>query len=246
MIGDHYQLPPLVRSRRALSLGLGESLFAQLAEAHPEHLLLLNRQYRMNGPIQLVANTLIYKHALIAGGGIAQETARLSLKPCPDAPAWIQRSLEPSRAVVFINTDGDEECRETVDGASFYNGGEVKICEQLVSSMLEAGLIHTQLGIITPYRPQLQRLQAALPRGIEVSTVDRFQGRDRPCIILSLVRSAGHLGELLTDWRRLNVAMTRAKLKLILIGSASTILTSAPFAPLAQLIGEQGWQVNKK
>jgi DNA replication ATP-dependent helicase Dna2 len=107
---------------------------------------------------------------------------------------------------------------------------------QVVEALLGCGLQEQELGIISPYRSQLRLIQQALASrsGIDVLTVDKYQGRDKACILMSFARSNGNetTGELLKDWRRINVALTRAKHKLILIGSRRTLQGSAICAAL--------------
>lgn len=102
------------------------------------------------------------------------------------------------------------------------------------------------MSLISPYRPQLKYLSFEDCPRVEVSTIDKYQGRDRECVVISLVRSNpdGNIGELLTDWQRLNVAFTRAKKKLLLVGSARTVLHNSAFRKLLLLIEEQGWLLN--
>lgn len=101
-------------------------------------------------------------------------------------------------------------------------------------------------SLISPYRPQLKYLTFEDCPLVEVSTIDKYQGKDRECVIISLVRSnsAGNVGELLKDWQRLNVAFTRAKKKLILVGSSRTVLQNPSFRRLDELISEQYWMVH--
>ena len=108
---------------------------------------------------------------------------------------------------------------------------------------LKAGIDQTQISLISPYRPQLKYLANEDFADVEVSTIDKYQGRDRDCVVISLVRSNsdGVIGELLNDWQRLNVAFTRAKKKLILVGSSSTILQQIKFKPLYNLLCEREW-----
>jgi DNA replication ATP-dependent helicase Dna2 len=98
------------------------------------------------------------------------------------------------------------------------------------------------ISVLSPYRPQLKFLRFEnCP--VEISTIDKFQGRDQNIIIISLVRSNsdGNIGELLTDWQRLNVAFTRAKMKLLLVGSGRTVLQNVSFRPLLNLLVEKSW-----
>lgn len=112
---------------------------------------------------------------------------------------------------------------------------------------LKSGLKGNQISLISPYRPQLKYLNYPdLQQHPIISTIDKYQGKDSDFVIISLVRSNpnGNIGELLTDWQRLNVAFTRAKKKLILIGSNSTVLENSSFRKLKELIDEQSWMIN--
>jgi DNA replication ATP-dependent helicase Dna2 len=113
-----------------------------------------------------------------------------------------------------------------------------------------SGCAAESVGVISPYRSQVQLLQRLVGQpAVEVSTVDKFQGRDKDCIVLSLVRArpAGDadqgVGQLLRDWRRTNVAMTRAKKKLILVGSLATLRSAAVLGSCLELIVSKGWAV---
>ncbi len=106
----------------------------------------------------------------------------------------------------------------------------------MVEALLGCGLQEQELGILSPYRSQLRLIQQTLGHrpGLDVLTVDKYQGRDKACIVLSFARSNDQerTGELLKDWRRINVALTRAKHKLVLIGSRRTLQGSAICAAL--------------
>jgi len=117
--------------------------------------------------------------------------------------------------------------REEAKGNRIVNPTEAAICVQLVKSLLSVGVPAATIGVMTHYRSQLAFLKHGLRshNDVEMHTADRFQGRDKEVIILSLVRSneAKSIGELLKDWRRINVAFTRAKTKLLVIGSRETL-----------------------
>lgn len=110
--------------------------------------------------------------------------------------------------------------------------------------MLAIGIDESQITLISPYRPQLKQLAftGEFDR-VEVSTIDKYQGRDKECVIISLVRSNPdqQIGELLNDWQRLNVAFTRAKKKLIFVGSSGTVLSQASFRAFNSLLLERRW-----
>lgn len=136
---------------------------------------------------------------------------------------------------------------EVVNGNSFHNEGEAEIIKLIVAASISSGIKESQISLISPYRPQLKYLNFSEFRGgITVSTIDKFQGKDSDFVIISLVRSnlTGNVGELLKDWQRLNVAFTRAKKKLLLVGSAGTILENPTFKILTELIQERNWMLN--
>ncbi|XP_006810608.1 DNA replication ATP-dependent helicase/nuclease DNA2-like [Neolamprologus brichardi] len=128
---------------------------------------------------------------------------------------------------------------ESVEQGGISNHTEAALIHTLLSLLIKAGCKPSDIGVIAPYRQQLKTILALLQSpaftGVEVNTVDRYQGRDKSLIILSFVRSTaeeGNLGELLKDWRRLNVAITRAKHKLLMVGSATTLRRYTPVEKL--------------
>ncbi|RKO85155.1 AAA domain-containing protein, partial [Blyttiomyces helicus] len=122
--------------------------------------------------------------------------------------------------VLFIDTDA-VPALESRPGSLVQNEVEVELVFQTIETLIASGVDEAALGIISPYRSQLRLIETRFKHrpGIEILTVDRFQGRDKDCVVASLVRSNGKqkIGELLRDWRRINVAFTRAKRKLIVI-----------------------------
>ena len=130
-------------------------------------------------------------------------------------------------------------------GAGLVNAHEVAVIAALVRGVLALGGSPDDVGVIAPLRSQLALLEVVLGRvvtGVEASTVDRFQGRDKPVILVSLVRSneGGEVGTLLGDLRRLNVAFTRAKAKLLIVGSSTTLRAAAAAAAAAVDAGGAG------
>ena len=126
---------------------------------------------------------------------------------------------------------------------------EVSLVKLVCRGLIRCGLSQNNVGVISPYRSQLKLLSQALqllPR-IEVNTVDQYQGRDKDCIVFSLVRSNadGQIGTLLGDWRRVNVAFTRAKSKLIIFGSLSTLEKAKDkhIALFVRCVKERKWMV---
>lgn len=252
LVGDHYQLPPLVQSVQARDGGLGVSLFKRLSEHHPEALVCLVHQYRMNRDIMFLANSLIYNHRLTCGS-LDVANAQLVLphweQIAMDDRTWLLPAISPSQPVVFLNTDGcgaDEKCV----GDHMCNMYEARTAQTIVASLVKAGLSVDRLGIITPYKHQQNIIRKLLSAStdavlvdIEVNTVDKYQGRDKSCVIVSFVRSngRGNVGALIPDWRRINVALTRAEHKLIMIGSVNTLQRAPLMDCLLQLLKDKGW-----
>lgn len=249
LVGDHYQLPPLVRSKAALAEGLNQSLFSVLAAAHPAAVVMLRLQYRMNEEIMAISNQLVYGGMLTCGNELVAQArlalprfGALSCRLCGSSGCWLDCALDPGRPVLFLNTDACQAL-EAASGNSYRNQDEAALIGLLLAALGHAGLPDSEVAIISPYRPQLKLLQALVPPSVSVSTVDKFQGLDADCILISLVRSnpEQNIGQLLRDWARLNVAFTRAKRKLILVGSASTVLQQGSFGELDRLLRSRGW-----
>ncbi|KAJ1927120.1 DNA replication endonuclease-helicase Dna2 [Tieghemiomyces parasiticus] len=270
LVGDHYQLPPLVRTTEARLHGLSLSLFKQLSEAHPESVVTLAHQYRMNADIMRLVNHLIYDQRLRCGTGrVAHATLALpnlqrglemlhtaptacsqggplGWLPCPGpTDCWLAAAVDPQRSVVLLDTDR-LPAPEVRMGDLIQNPAEADLAYQLVECLIRCGLPEDEIGLITPYRAQVKLLRHRLAEArpaVEVHTVDKYQGRDKRCILMSFVRSnsGGHVGELLRDWRRINVALTRAKHKLVLIGSATTLNETPLFAEMLRFLNGRDW-----
>lgn len=260
LVGDHYQLPPLVQNRRALEGGLDVSLFRQLSEKHPEAVATLGKQYRMCEEIMSLSNMLIYNGQLRCGSEtVARRTLSLSsvgqlqefhsTQGCRNK-CWLELLTQAQRKVVFANTDtlGKDALETLNSGKNITNQLEATLTAQLVLTFLKLGVPGKDIGIITLYRSQLALLRQLFNRAgigseVEIDSADRFQGRDKECIILSMVRSneQGIVGDLLKDWRRVNVALTRARSKLVMLGSRRTLVNNDLLANLLRLVDERGW-----
>lgn len=252
LVGDHFQLPPLVQNKAAQEGGLDVSLFKLLSDAQPDSVVNLEHQYRMCEDIMLLSNTIIYSGRLKCG---TAEVAARSLD-IPNIEAlkqfhvdelptnanshgvclgashgrcWLQDLLAPSAKTLLVNTDPlGTSALETAQGQRVVNHMEIILCSQLVESLIASGIRPRDIGVITFYRSQLSLLRQSLRRytpDLEMHTTDKFQGRDKEIVILSCVRSNSEkmVGELLRDWRRVNVAFTRARTKLLVVGSRSTL-----------------------
>jgi DNA replication ATP-dependent helicase Dna2 len=206
----------------------------------------------MNEDIMEIANTLIYNNRLKCG---TPEVARSSLTlphlhllPSPHLEGdtdWLRHALQPTSRVLFLNTDELHEATEEKQGGGIVNHTESLLLRLIVSSIVRCGLSPSKIGIIAPYRAQIRNITkwANLFPDLEVSTIDRYQGRDKDVILLSFCSSndAKSVGRLLCDRRRLNVAFTRAKKKLIMVGSVSTLRESPFFQSLFELLFRRKW-----
>ena len=228
LAGDHCQLPPTVKSLEALKGGLGKTLMERIVETNPQVVTLLKVQYRMNEAIVHFSSQWFYHGQVVS------------------APQVRNRSiLDLDTPMTWVDTTG-MDFKEHFVGASFgrVNHDEALLTLNTLHDYFEKiGRQHVlderiDVGIISPYRAQVQLLRR-LVRGtayfkpyrhlIAVNTVDGFQGQERDVILISLVRAndEGQIG-FLRDLRRMNVAITRARMKLIILGDAST-LTRHPF-----------------
>jgi ATP-dependent RNA/DNA helicase IGHMBP2 len=223
--GDHFQLPPVVKSMEAKKGGLEETLLDKCIELK-DAVVLLNRQYRMNSAIMGFSNNYFYNGALIA-----DET--VSTHVLVNEEGYLGQSIE------FIDTAGcgfDEI--QNPETLSHSNPGEGNILfkhlqQLLVDYSLQEHLPDIEIGIISPYKEQREWLKdnlihTTLERkkllNLSIKTIDGFQGEERDVIYISLVRSneRQEIG-FLNDLRRMNVAITRAKKKLVVIGDSATI-----------------------
>jgi DNA replication ATP-dependent helicase Dna2 len=224
LVGDDRQLPPLVRSETAASRGLKRSLFATLLERYgAEASVPLRRQYRMHPVICAFPSGEFYGSTLVAEG--AARTARLALGEATTGP--FGRVLDPSHPVVFIDVplESDERGRKE-------NKSQATVVRNLIGELRRLGVAANDIGVIAPYRAQVGAIRARLVAGGEtavlVDTVDRFQGGERSVIFYSFggggTASWGGRGpDFLADPNRLNVALTRARHKLIILGNRAAL-----------------------
>lgn len=224
LAGDHQQLPPTVLSADAARAGLADTAFAALCDADRAGAVshLLTVQHRMHEALMRFPSTHFYGGALSAHPSVAQHTlADLGVSGEPIGAA--ERVLD----VVDTAGTGFEE-RVAAGSETRENEGEARLVERLLRALLASGLVPAQLGVITPYAGQVALLSSALAplvdAGLDIDSVDGFQGREREVIVISAVRSnaAGEVG-FLADRRRLNVAVTRARRKLVVVGDSATL-----------------------
>lgn len=218
LAGDHHQLPGTVISEEAARGGLSVSLFERLLKDHGDGIRrMLLEQYRMNESICAFSSAEFYEGKLRAHPSVAHHTLAERLRPDAEVEA---------PPFLFLDTAGKGFEEETeADGESRFNEGEAKLLVAHARALLEAGLSASELAVITPYRAQASRIREALPdESLEVDTVDAFQGREKEAVLVSCVRSNGD-GKLgfLTDLRRMNVALTRARRHLFVVGDSATL-----------------------
>jgi hypothetical protein len=220
LAGDHCQLPPTVVSPQAAAGGLGVSLMERLvARFGPGIARMLTVQYRMHAAIMGFSSAEFYNGELIADASV--EGHRLCELP------GVRSEPLTALPVQFIDTAGasyDEELEE--DTESRFNPQEAGLVVRKVRALLEAGLRPEQIAVIAPYSAQVRLLRDRLTdvTGLEIDSVDGFQGREKEAVVISLVRSnpEGDIG-FLADVRRTNVALTRARRKLLVIGDSATL-----------------------
>ena len=221
MAGDPFQLPPTVKSQEAARNGLTETLLEK-AIKRIGNASLLKIQYRMHTSIMEFSNRKFYENQLTA------------------APAVAFRLLGQSIPVEFIDTAGcgfEEEAGDS--GDSRCNPEEVSLLRKHFDQLKQENQGNWSAAIISPYRAQVELLQKefATAPGVSVNTIDSFQGQERDVVYISLVRSndKSEIG-FLRDYRRMNVAMTRARMKLVMIGDSATLGNDKFFAELLEYV----------
>lgn len=238
LAGDHCQLPPTVKSIAALKGGLGTTLMERIVARKPSVVTLLTVQYRMNEQIMRFSSNWFYDGRV------------------ESAPAVKYRGiLDYDNPITWIDTS-ESDAKEEFVGESFgrINKTEAELTlEALKNYFTKIGRQriadeHIDVGVISPYRAQVQLLRRMVRKAeffkpyrgcITVNTVDGFQGQERDIIVISLVRSNddGQIG-FLSDLRRMNVAITRARMKLIIVGSVQTMTRHAFYKELYGYVQE--------
>lgn len=232
LAGDHCQLPPTVKAPEALRAGLGHTLMQTIVKNKPDTVSLLKLQYRMNDEIMRFSSEWFY-------GGMLQAAPEVKYRSILDFDTPIE----------WINTEG-LDCNEEFIGENYgrINKSEAELSiEQLKGYITQIGRERflderIDVGMISPYKAQVQYLRRLVRndaffkpyrQAITINTVDGFQGQERDVILISLVRAneEGQIG-FLNDLRRMNVAITRARMKLIILGDASTLTRHAFYKKL--------------
>ena len=216
LIGDHKQLLPIFRSpflRRDNMLQEKLSAFTHLLSKYEGRSLWLRRHYRSNAEIIGFSSKYVYE------GKITPAPKCYGLKLCYKKPPQLE-VLKPEKPVIFIHCRGEAVSEEK----SLCNEVEQNVCAEIVKLLLDAGIKPENIGVITPYRAQKRLLIQKLPiNGLEINTIDAFQGREKDIIIFSL--TATKRLDFASNPNRLNVAFTRPKYKLMVVGNGKSITT---------------------
>ena len=222
LAGDHRQLPPTIKSPAALSGGLDKTLMQTICENKPRCVSMLTIQYRMSDEIMQFPNREFYD-------GLLQS----------DPSVKYRGILDWDTAIEWVESEENEGETLASDGLSRINPVEAELALQTLHDYIERigkdRILYERLdiGIISPYKGQVQLLRRMLRKDsywkplrplISINTVDGFQGQERDIILISMVRNneQGQVG-FLSDLRRMNVAITRARMKLIIIGHSPTL-----------------------
>ncbi|KAH6574118.1 hypothetical protein BASA62_002602 [Batrachochytrium salamandrivorans] len=244
LVGDHQQLGPVVQHKKASKAGLSQSLFERLINLGLRPIR-LQVQYRMHPCLSEFPSNMFYEGSLQNG-----VTVQERIRPEVDFPWPI-----PETPMIFHGSFGQEEI--AASGKSYLNRTEAAYVEKVVTRFLKAGVTPNQIGIVTPYEGQrayvVQHMQfngslkKELYKEIEVASVDSFQGREKDYIIVTCVRSNENQGiGFLTDPRRLNVALTRAKYGLVIVGNPKVLAKHPLWYQLLMTFREHACLVEEK
>lgn len=239
LAGDHLQLAPTVQSVDAERKGLGKTLFARLADLYGDAVTaMLTVQYRMNHLIMDWSSQELYGSKLEAHGSVADH--------CLCELEGVKQSSTTEAVVVMIDTAGCDMEEKKDEEDSTLNEGEAKVALAHAKRLVEGGVRSVDIGIITPYAAQvgllkIMRGEEKMLKDMEISTVDGFQGREKEAIIISMVRSNNkqEVG-FLSDQRRMNVAVTRARRHCCLVCDTVTVSSHGFLKRLVKYFEEHG------
>ena len=219
MVGDHKQLPPVVFSKQLVALKYGRSMFERLIdrEEMPSHML--TKQYRMHPELAAFPSQRFYQNLLTNG-----VTADHRIMPTFESFKVLYGATSP---IIYFQTSGKEEELDH----SFFNSNEIQVVATILAQLESTGIVAASIGVISPYEAQRKKLiefinsYPCIPdKDIEVKNVDGFQGREKDIIVFTSVRSNmnGDIG-FLNEFRRLNVAITRAKYGMVMVGNMAVM-----------------------
>ncbi|ELY51904.1 AAA domain-containing protein [Natronorubrum bangense] len=218
LVGDHEQLPPVVRAENDLT----ESLFERLIDCHPEAGVMLDRQYRMNQRIQAFASREFYD------GELRPAEPEVAGRTLNDLEGVARDALPPALQdpVTFVDVEGD--------GGQYTDSEEAARIADLIEQYEAAGLERSEIGVIAPFRAQVSELSRHVPDDVTVDTVDRFQGSSQEVIIISFTATGTLEGPIFEDYRRINVALTRPKRALVLVGDPAALSSDPVYARMLE------------
>ena len=240
LAGDHCQLPPTIKNKEAAQQGLARTLMQKVAQRQPPAVSLLQIQYRMHEDIMHFPSRWFYHNCLQAAPEVR-----------------FRNILEYDSPIVWCDTQAYDSSEETAgESLSHLNRTEALLLlqqlQEYIQKIGETRILDEQIdfGLISPYKAQVRYIRQLMRKNpffkpfsrlISINTVDGFQGQERDVIFISLVRAneAGNIG-FLQDLRRMNVAITRARMKLILLGDALTLLHHPFYKALFEYIQEKG------
>ncbi|CAL4917765.1 unnamed protein product [Urochloa decumbens] len=239
LAGDHLQLPPTIQSVEAEKKGMGKTLFERLTEAYGEEITsMLTVQYRMHEHIMTWSSKELYNNKIKAHSSVAGHML-YDLEEVTTSS-----STEPT--IILIDTTGCDMEEVKDEEESTMNEGEAAVSIAHAKLLVESGVHASDIGIITPYAAQvtclkMMRNKDAKLKDLEISTVDGFQGREKEAIIISMVRSNSkkEVG-FLSDHRRMNVAVTRARRQCCLVCDVETVTSDKFLKRLVEYFEENG------
>ena len=235
LVGDNKQLQPIIESK--LDKKYNKSIFNNLMEKYPDSCTFLDTQYRMNSYISNLASELFYDNKLKTHPPISDEVIDCTLKEN------INHILNPKSPITFLDTSKINFYEDGV-GHGCKNTKEAIIVNNIVSFLVESGINQEEFGVISPYAKQKEKIKEIMDYEVEVDTVYSFQGREKDVIILSFCKSK--LGRLnhyvkrfLEQPTQINVAITRARKKLILVGNINILKGSQLLNQLIKNIDDE-------
>ncbi|WP_265108137.1 AAA domain-containing protein [Halosolutus halophilus] len=221
LVGDHEQLPPVVRAENDLT----ESLFERLVDLHPDAGVMLDRQYRMNQRIQAFASTEFYD------GDLRPAEPEVAGRTLDDLEG-VSRDALPERLrdpVAFVDVEGDR--------SRYTDSEEAARIAEVIENYEAAGLDRSSIGVIAPFRAQVSEISSQVPADVAVDTVDRFQGSSEEVIVVSFTATGSLEGPIFEDYRRINVALTRPKRALVLVGDSRALASDPVYERMLEWAG---------
>ncbi|BAF12487.1 uncharacterized protein [Oryza sativa Japonica Group] len=239
LAGDHLQLPPTIQSAEAEKKGMGKTLFERLTEAYGDQITsMLTIQYRMHELIMNWSSKELYNNKIKAHSSVADHM----LYDIEE----VKRSSSTEPTIILIDTTGCDMEEVKDEEESTMNEGEAAVSIAHAKLLVESGVRASDIGIITPYAAQvtclkMMRNKDTKLKDLEISTVDGFQGREKEAIIISMVRSNSkkEVG-FLSDHRRMNVAVTRARRQCCLVCDVETVSNDKFLKRLVEYFEENG------